>query len=102
MINAFRISTGFYIWDVYKWLLVFMLSLFLVWLAVSLAVTRKGGWIFPESEKEMPQKSRRLPIERALTYFTRNFIEPWESIPVCGLLGIAGLTLLFVTAIFLR
>ena len=40
---AFRISTGFFIWDVYRWLLVFLLSALVAWLVVNIAVRRRGG-----------------------------------------------------------
>lgn len=98
---AFRISTGFFIWDVYKWLLVFLLSALVAWLVVSIAVKRRGGRLFPEPRRRVQEQSAVLPVERFIAGFSRVFIEPWGELPSCGLFGIAALTILFVITIFL-
>ena len=101
MMMAFRISTGFFIWDVYKWLLVFLLSALVAWLAVSVAVRRRGGRLFPEPRQSAQKSSAVLPVEIFIAAFSRLFIEPWGELPSCGIFGIAALVILFVTAIFL-
>lgn len=98
---AFRISTGFFIWDVYRWLLVFLLSALVAWLVVNIAVRRRGGRLFPEPAHNMQEHSGVLPVERFIAGFSRIFIEPWGELLSCGLFGIAALLILFVTAIFL-
>lgn len=98
---VFRISTGFFIWDVYKWLLVFLLSALVAWLAVSVAMRRRGGRLFPKPRQSAQKSAAALPVETFIAAFSRLFIEPWGELPFCGILGIAALVILFVTAIFL-
>ncbi|MDO5116624.1 MAG: hypothetical protein Q4D58_11090 [Synergistaceae bacterium] len=96
----FRIATGFFTWDVYKWALVFLTAALIVGLMVSLAAHLRGGRLLPLRRREEYEESRPFPLERLAAAFIDNCVSPWRDIAAGGLLGIAALTALFAVAVF--
>ena len=96
----FKITTGFFVWDVLKWLLLFAVTSSVFLYAVQYAV-RRCGIKRPENRGSTGNESAG-----AFSYdFTRRFLEacikPWTDHPLCPLFGMGALLLLFVTAVFL-
>lgn len=98
----FRIATGFFIWDVYKWLLVFLLPALLACLAVNSALKIRGGRLVPKKHHKVHDHAEMLPAERFAAAFSKTFVEPWGNLSASPLIGIAALTLLLVIAVFSR
>ncbi len=99
----FRIATGFYTWDVYKWLSVFLFVGLAAGLLVSIAVRRHGGRLIHEAGSTgTPDASRTFDIERFAAALTKIIIEPWAALPSCGLTALAVLTIFLAAAIFCR
>lgn len=98
----FRIATGFYIWDVYKWLSVFLFTAFAAALYISLCVRRRGGRLAPEKRGDRMDSAGAYPIERFGGAFVKVIMDPWEEMPSCGLIALAVFFIFFVVAIFAR
>lgn len=95
----FRIATGFFTWDVYRWALVFFSAALLSWACVALCLKFCGGGLFPE-KKGGVEVQAMFPAERFVTAFAKVFVLPWNDLPAGGLCGIAALFILFVIAVF--
>ena len=96
-----RIATGFFTWDVYKWLLVFLIAAAAGAALVSFCAHRSGGGTASErgeSEASFPM----FPSERFIAALATACFRPWRGMAAGGLCGIAALVLLFATALFLR
>ena len=96
-----RIATGFFTWDVYKWLLVFLIAVAAGAALVSFCAHRSGGGTASErgeSEASFPM----FPSERFIAALATACFRPWRGMAAGGLCGIAALVLLFATALFLR
>ena len=96
-----RIATGFFTWDVYKWLLVFLIAAAAGAALVSFCAHRSGvGTAYErgESEASFPM----FPSERFIAALATACFRPWRGMAAGGLCGIAALVLLFATALFLR
>ena len=96
-----RIATGFFTWDVYKWLLVFLIAAAAGAALVSFFAHRSGGGTASErgeSEASFPM----FPSERFIAALATACFRPWRGMAAGGLCGIAALVLLFATALFLR
>lgn len=98
----FRIATGFYIWDVYKWLSVFLLTAFAAGLYISVSVRYRGGRLVPERRGGKMDYSGLYPIERFGAEIARLIFNPWAKKPAAGLIALGVLAVFFYTAIFLR
>ncbi|MEG1824404.1 MAG: hypothetical protein RR501_06485 [Cloacibacillus sp.] len=98
----FRIATGFFIWDVYKWLSVFLLAAIILGFFISAAVRVHGGRLVREDRARRMEYSGVFDIERFAAAITKLTVEPWAEMPACGLICLAALVLFFAAAIFLR
>lgn len=96
-----RISTGFFTWDVYKWLLVFLMAAACGAAAVSLCVRRSGGVVSP-ARSERAVAFPMFPSERFIAEVAASCFRPWRRAAASGLCGIAALVLLFAAAVFVR
>lgn len=100
-VTAARISTGFFTWDVYKWLLVFLLAAAAGVAVVCFCSHRAGSGTAPSRGNEetiFPM----FPSERFIAAFAAACFRPWRSMAAGGLCGIAALVLLFAAALFSR
>lgn len=95
----FKISTGFFVWDVFKWLLLFAVTAFLFLCAVEHAVKRGGVKLSDNGAPAGDEPAAAFHSDLARR-FLEECIEPWTVLPLCPLFGIGALLLLFVTAIF--
>ena len=96
-----RISTGFFTWDVYKWLLVFLVAAAAGAAVVCLCARFAGSRTEPAregGEVAFPM----FPSERFIAAFAAVCFRPWRSTAAGGLCGIAALVLLFAAALFVR
>lgn len=96
-----RIATGFFTWDVYKWLLAFLIAAAAGAALVSFCAHRSGGGTASErgeSEASFPM----FPSERFIAALATACFRPWRGMAAGGLCGIAALVLLFATALFVR
>ena len=96
-----RISTGFFTWDVYKWLLVFLVAAAAGAAVVCLCARFAGSRTEPAregGEAAFPM----FPSERFIAAFAAVCFRPWRSTAAGGLCGIAALVLLFAAALFVR
>lgn len=98
----FRITTGFFTWDVYKWLMVFLFAAALFSAIIALSLRGRGGRLIYERKRRMMEYSEITQEELSVAAFAKLAIEPWIKSPYGGLLGILTLLLLFAAAIFLR
>ena len=92
----FSISTGFFAWNLLKWLVLFLV----VAAALSFAVRRalKHGVDFRGGAAA---ESIGAFSRSGVRSFLENCIEPWLALPFSPLLGLGALFLLFVIAVFL-
>lgn len=100
-VAASRISTGFFTWDVYKWLLVFFVAAAAGGAVVALCARRTGSGTAPARDAKEPAFPM-FPLERSLAEFAAVGFRPWRSMAAGGLCGIAALVVLFAVALFLR
>lgn len=98
----FRIVTGFFIWDVYKWLMVFLIAALMAGLAISLAIRSRGGRLISSELRRGMEYSGLFSCEITVAALVKLAVEPWSGRPAVGLFGIALLVLFFYIAIFLR
>ncbi|MBQ9881468.1 MAG: hypothetical protein IJM42_02525 [Synergistes sp.] len=96
----FKISTGFFVWDVLKWLLLFAVTSLLFVSAVQYAVKR-GGIRLSDKGASAADEAAGAFSSAAARRFAEECIKPWTGHRLCPIFGIASLLLLFVTAIFL-
>ncbi|MBR4400388.1 MAG: hypothetical protein IKT09_01705 [Synergistes sp.] len=96
----FKITTGFFVWDVLKWLLLFAVTSSIFLSAVRYAV-RRGGIKRPENRNSIGDDSAGAFSSDSARCFLEVCVKPWTDHPLCPLFGMGALLLFFVTAIFL-
>lgn len=97
----FRLETGYFIWNLYAWAAVFLLSTAVVCGAVYAIYSITGGRLLNEKDI-VPKKDGWLDetAEHSASSFMDKTVAAWAKLPFCHMLMIAALTLLFMSALF--
>lgn len=103
VVTATRIATGFFTWDVYKWLLAFFIAAAAAAALVSFCAHRAGGKIMPLRDDDGEEVALPFfPSEGLIAALADSSFRPWRDNAAGGLWGIAALLLLFAAALFAR
>lgn len=97
----FRLTTGYFVWNLHAWLIVFVLSAILLSLFVSYTIKKRGGRcvaIHDRVERSFPLD----PFLLALLRFLNECMLPWKDWGPGHLLSVLVLLFLFTIAVFFK
>ena len=95
----FRLTTGYFVWNLHAWLMVFVLSAIILSLFITRTAKKRGGRCVDIGERI----DRTLPIDPfwdAALHFLNECISPWKKWGPGHLISVLVLTFLFVVAVF--
>lgn len=97
----FKLSSGYFTWNVSAWVLVFCFSAVIISASISFFLNKRGMRYVPLSQTRTDCKDNVFAaLGNVTVLFVNSFTSPWMNKPYAVMVGIFALTLLFIIAVY--
>ena len=94
-----ELATGFYVWNVFSWLFIFVITGAVLCLAVYLSVRTKNGRIAHVHAASESRGMQLWALEKRLRDFRDEYVRPCLTAPPYHVVMLAAIALLLAAAV---